>query len=170
MGVALHTTPGHPRHVLPLMAGGMEPDGLGRAVQSLRGERGFSIEDLARSARVSSRCVASIERGERIPRLDELEKLAGALGIRVSALVVQVEQQWPNTNLMFARRLRELRTECGVSQERLALVAGIHRTAVSKLERGTSDPRLSTILRLAYGLHLPAEAFVKELAGTGGET
>jgi transcriptional regulator with XRE-family HTH domain len=151
------------------MAIGMEPGGLGRAVSSLRGERGFSIKDLAVSAGVSSRCVTSIERVERTPTLDELDKLAGALDIRVSALVVQAEQHWPDTKLLFGRRLRELRTKRGISQERLALAAGIHRTAVSKLELGTSDPRLSTILRLARGLNLPPEAFVKELAGTGGE-
>lgn len=151
------------------MALGMESDGLGRAVNALRGEQGFSIKDLAASAGVSSRCVTSIERGERTPTLDELDKLAGALDIRVSALVVQAEQHWPDTNLLFGRRLRELRTKRRVSQERLALAAGVHRTAVSKLEQGTTDPRLSTILRLARGLNLPPEAFIKALAGTGGE-
>jgi transcriptional regulator with XRE-family HTH domain len=151
------------------MVASMESGGLGRAVSALRGERGFSIKGLAASAGVSSRCVMSIERGERLPTLDELDKLAGALDTRLSALMVQAEQHWPDMNLLFGRRLRELRIERGVSQERLGLAAGIHRTAVGKLEQGTSDPRLSTILRLARGLNLPPEAFVKELAGTGGE-
>jgi transcriptional regulator with XRE-family HTH domain len=56
------------------------------------------------------------------------------------------------TNVAFGQRLRELRHERGVSQETLARMTGVNRTSVWTCENGGSDPRLSTILRLARGL------------------
>ena len=52
----------------------------------------------------------------------------------------------------FARNLRERRRRAGLSQERLAFDAGLHRTEVSLLERAEREPRLTTIVRLARGL------------------
>jgi transcriptional regulator with XRE-family HTH domain len=52
----------------------------------------------------------------------------------------------------FGQRLRTLRTKQGVSQDTLAETTGIHATAIGRLERGTREPRLKTILRLADGL------------------
>jgi transcriptional regulator with XRE-family HTH domain len=45
-------------------------------------------------------------------------------------------------NLARCRRLADMR------QDEVALVAGIHRTEVSQLERGLRLPRLDTILKL----------------------
>jgi transcriptional regulator with XRE-family HTH domain len=54
--------------------------------------------------------------------------------------------------LAFGRVLRERRTEAGLSQERLALDAGVDRTFVSLLERGERQPTLATLWRLAEAL------------------
>jgi transcriptional regulator with XRE-family HTH domain len=62
----------------------------------------------------------------------------------------------------FARRLRETRAASGLTQERLALRSGLHRTEISKLDRGMTDPRLSTIVRLARGLDVPTSALVED--------
>ena len=45
----------------------------------------------------------------------------------------------------FAEALRELRTEKGLSQEKLALESGYHRTYVGMLERGMQNPTLRTV-------------------------
>jgi transcriptional regulator with XRE-family HTH domain len=45
--------------------------------------------------------------------------------------------------------LRRLRDERGWSQETLARFAGLHATEVSRLERGTREPRLSTLVAVA---------------------
>jgi transcriptional regulator with XRE-family HTH domain len=56
----------------------------------------------------------------------------------------------------FARNLRKARETAGLSQERLAFKCKLHRTEISLLERGVREPRLSTIVRLARGLGVPA--------------
>jgi transcriptional regulator with XRE-family HTH domain len=61
---------------------------------------------------------------------------------------------------LFARNLRAARREAGLSQERLGVLARLHRTEISLLERGERDPKLSTILRLAEALGVPAAALV----------
>lgn len=55
-------------------------------------------------------------------------------------------------SLAFGRVLRERRLAAGLSQEKLALEAGIDRTFVSLLERGGRQPTLTTLWRLAAAL------------------
>jgi len=58
----------------------------------------------------------------------------------------------------FAANLRRLRHARGISQEGLAYEAGVNRTYLSKLEKGTSYPGLEIIAKLATVLEVePAE-------------
>lgn len=52
----------------------------------------------------------------------------------------------------FGIRLREIRLKKGISQERLAELAGLHRTYVSSVERGGRNISLENIDRLATAL------------------
>jgi transcriptional regulator with XRE-family HTH domain len=47
------------------------------------------------------------------------------------------------------RRVRQLRQRLGISQEGLALDAGVDRTFVSKIERGLGNPSLEILLKLS---------------------
>lgn len=49
----------------------------------------------------------------------------------------------------FGRRLRELRLARGMTQERLAELAGRDRTYISQAERGFCNPSLTTVGTLA---------------------
>jgi transcriptional regulator with XRE-family HTH domain len=49
----------------------------------------------------------------------------------------------------FGRNLRRLRRAAGLSQDRLALRASVHRTQLSRMERGLSSPQLDTLVKLA---------------------
>jgi transcriptional regulator with XRE-family HTH domain len=60
----------------------------------------------------------------------------------------------------FARRLRAARAASGLTQDRLAGRTRLHHTEISKLERALTDPRLSTVVRLARGLDVPTSALV----------
>ena len=52
-------------------------------------------------------------------------------------------------HVAYGQALRELRGERGISQERLAHLAGLDRTYVSGIERGERNPSLTNILKLA---------------------
>jgi transcriptional regulator with XRE-family HTH domain len=52
----------------------------------------------------------------------------------------------------FGKRLRSVREKVGVSQEKLAEMAGLHRTYVSSVERGKRNISLLNIQRLARAL------------------
>ena len=58
----------------------------------------------------------------------------------------------------FGVRVREMRENRGLSQERLADDAGLHRTHISLIERGQRSARLDTIESLSIALKIqPAE-------------
>ncbi|HEU5150661.1 MAG TPA: helix-turn-helix transcriptional regulator [Iamia sp.] len=54
----------------------------------------------------------------------------------------------------FGRRLREIRLQRELTQERLAEAAGVHPTFVSNLERGYRVPTLVTLIRMADALEI----------------
>ena len=51
-----------------------------------------------------------------------------------------------------ASNLRRLRLKKGWSQERFADEAGIHRTYISDLERGTRNPTITVVEKIAQSL------------------
>jgi len=60
----------------------------------------------------------------------------------------QVQPQF-GSERAFGEALREIRRRRELSQERLALDAGLDRTYISLLERGLRNPTLRIIVRLA---------------------
>ncbi len=54
--------------------------------------------------------------------------------------------------MRFGLRLREVREKVGISQEKLAELAGLHRTYVSSVERGKRNISLQNIEKLALAL------------------
>jgi transcriptional regulator with XRE-family HTH domain len=52
----------------------------------------------------------------------------------------------------FGARVRDLREEQGLSQEKLADIAHLHRTAITHIERATRSSTLETIEKLAKAL------------------
>ena len=52
------------------------------------------------------------------------------------------------------RNVRRLREAMGVSQEVLADLAGVHRTYASDVERGTRNPSITVVAKLAAALHV----------------
>ena len=63
---------------------------------------------------------------------------------------------------LFGRILQKLRTERGLSQEKLGFESNYHRTYISQLERGQKNPSLKAIFRLARVLGIrPSEMIQK---------
>jgi len=65
----------------------------------------------------------------------------------------------------FGGKVRQLREERGLSQERLGQIAGLDRTFVSSIEAGRRNVTLATIIKLAKALDIDPGELV---AGTGG--
>lgn len=53
-----------------------------------------------------------------------------------------------------AVNLRRLRSERELSQEQFAFEVGIHRTYISDLERGTRNPTITVVEKLAKALNV----------------
>ncbi len=60
----------------------------------------------------------------------------------------------------FAANVVRIREERGLTQEQLGWAAGLHQTAVTRIESGERRPNLDTIFKLARGLEVaPADLF-----------
>jgi transcriptional regulator with XRE-family HTH domain len=60
----------------------------------------------------------------------------------------------PDPRVIFGKRVRELRLERGLSQEKLAEMADLHRNYVGGIERGERNVSLVNIVKLAHGLNV----------------
>lgn len=144
-----------------------EPDpelaAVSRAIRQVREEYGMTPAELASAANIDREHLEALEAGRLTPTDELLHALAAGLGIEQDVLVRRTG--YLDTSAACAalgRRLRALRTERRVSQEALALQTGIHRTAISTCERGESDPKSTTILRLALGLGVPPRNLIED--------
>lgn len=63
---------------------------------------------------------------------------------------------------LFGKRLRQLRTDRGLSQEQLADLAGLHRNYIGNIERGENGIGIDNIMLQARTLKVkPAALFDK---------
>ena len=65
------------------------------------------------------------------------------------------------SQLVLAHRVKTLRLELGMSQEAMALEAGIDRTYASQIERGISNPSLRVICSIAEVLKVEPTDLLK---------
>ena len=66
--------------------------------------------------------------------------------------------------------MRRSRKEAGLTQEALWDSSGVRMTEISRIENGQKDPQLTTIVRLAAGLGIPAGELLAGLGGKGRST
>lgn len=60
----------------------------------------------------------------------------------------------PKSRKIFARNLKEMRVKQRLSQEKLADIAGLHRTYVGSVERGERNISIDNMERLASALNI----------------
>ena len=70
--------------------------------------------------------------------------------------------------IIVARNLRRLRVGRALSQEGLAVDAGVDRTYVSRLERGIENPTIAILERLAQALEAHIAEFFDERRAARG--
>jgi transcriptional regulator with XRE-family HTH domain len=75
--------------------------------------------------------------------------------------VTRTKQSDPR--LAFGRTVRRLRENRGLSQEKLAELAGIHRTYIGDVERGTRNIALVNMTRIAKALGTSLSRLIAEM-------
>jgi XRE family transcriptional regulator, regulator of sulfur utilization len=65
----------------------MDLSHLGKRIQDLRGERGMTLQDLARASSVSVSMLSAVERGQKAATVTVLDRIASGLGISLAALI-----------------------------------------------------------------------------------
>jgi len=64
--------------------------------------------------------------------------------------------------IQFGKTVRRLRDAAGLSQEELAFRAGMKRSYLSDLERGTRNPTIRALGRLAEALEVPPSRLLED--------
>ncbi len=64
-----------------------------------------------------------------------------------------------NSNYSVGKRIRELRTEYGLSQEKLALQAEITTAYLGQIERGEKNPTVATVGRICDAMDVALSDF-----------
>lgn len=79
-----------------------------------------------------------------------------------SLMTAQSERRKPHLTALDGKQLRQLRNQHGLSQERLADLAGVSLTTVARLERQSPAPcRSWTLARLAIALGEQSATFAR---------
>lgn len=104
--------------------------------------------------------------------------LPAALALCVAVLLIRallkylrtsdVRQERAQLRRSLSEVLREHRMRCGMTQEFVAESLGVSRQAVSKWERGASDPSTSNLIELARLYGVPAEELLLSVSGAAG--
>jgi transcriptional regulator with XRE-family HTH domain len=68
----------------------------------------------------------------------------------------------PSVFQRFGKKLRTVREGVGISQEKLAELAGLHRTYVSSVERGYRNISILNIEKLAKALRVPMKELMPD--------
>ena len=65
-------------------------------------------------------------------------------------------------NNVFGKRLKELRIEKGLSQQKLGELLGFCNQTISFWESGSREPDLDTLVKIAHYFEIPFEELLEE--------
>lgn len=123
----------------------------GEQIRSLREQRGYTLQELARRANLSVSYLSEIERGSKRPSLKTIEKIAGALNVAKTQLL---EGDAADAGLSLGDKIRMIRSKKDLSLQEVSQKAGISISYLSEIERGTVYPSLETLQKIAGGLEV----------------
>jgi DNA-binding XRE family transcriptional regulator len=110
---------------------------LGPKVRALRRERGLTLQQLAHAAEVSTASVHKVERGDMVPTVTTLLKIAGALGVPVRLFVEDSEPSHAAVHTRFGDAVRTRPVVITGPTDRFR-----SRGTVARLEPGEERPGL----------------------------
>lgn len=71
---------------------------------------------------------------------------------------------------ILGQRIRNCRTEQGLSQEKLAELSGCHPTYIGQVERGEKNATIESIEKIALALNVPLSKLFEKLGEQGDKT
>ena len=74
----------------------------------------------------------------------------------------RMEEEAMRGRRKFAERLRRLRREVDMSQQRLADLSGVGRVTIARIEGAAQSPKLDTIQKLATGMGYPVQVLLMD--------
>ena len=132
--------------------------GLAARLKTARKTAALNRQSVTQRAKLSDvSAVLGMEQGQRIPRLDTVERVAYALGLSPAFLAygIEADASQPTDGLRcegVASRLRQTRTDRGLTMRGLARASGLTDTAVRSTETGASVPSIATVEAFAIAL------------------
>ncbi len=68
-----------------------------------------------------------------------------------------------DVRVKFSKKLQAIRKERNLSQEKMALICGIDRTYLGRIERLERTPSLTVLQKIANGLNITLSELFKEI-------
>jgi transcriptional regulator with XRE-family HTH domain len=69
--------------------------------------------------------------------------------------------------IAFGRAVAKYRQAAGISQEKLAMICGIHRTYIGTVERGQRNISIQNMTRIATALKVPLSRLIQAMESAG---
>lgn len=162
---------------------------LSKRIAHLRKKAGMSQSQLAFALKVSPSTIGMYEQGRRIPDLTTLISISQLFGVPLDYLVSEEEsEQYSPVELNFSlhhdilaeskkqvgvvmmitdlnaigSRLLTIRKTQGMTQSEVAAAANISGRAYADIERGETNMRVDTMLRICQALHISPDAVFME--------
>lgn len=117
-------------------------------LKQLREKTGLNQSQLAKKIGISEQLISKYERGERNPKIENLEALANFFKVPVSYLRGEGA----------VNRLKELRQQAGLSLAEVGKGVGLATNTIYRYETGQREPKIETWQKLAnyFGVSVPS--------------
>lgn len=132
-----------------------------------RNQAGFSQQQLAKNAGVAQSSINYWERGDRIPGVNQIEKLAKALGISSSQLLTNTGIEGvAEFDHKIGDRMRELREKEGITAEEAANKLKMDYSLYCNYEDNKKIPTNSELVEIAKLYHSTINYLLKDMVDT----
>ncbi|MBS4021404.1 MAG: helix-turn-helix domain-containing protein [Dethiobacter sp.] len=137
--------------------------GLGNRIRAMREEKDLTLESLGDALGLSITYLSDIERGERVPSLQTIQKISRYFNIPVSLLIDSESKLFS-----MGKKIRLVREAKGLTQKQLAITSGLSSGMIAQLESGKVQPSLKTIEKIAATLGVSTCYLILEQADIDG--
>ena len=112
---------------------------VGEKIRQYRLIKGLTQKELGRLSETAETTVRQYEGGKRTPRIDQIEKIAAALGVTPTDLMGWNKDTFSTDSIN--QRVKELRLNLGLSQDDFGNAIGLSKSGISNIENGTRSVR-----------------------------